>query len=131
MLLPALLSAQTPGASETLPSKTFRREDIAARKSGTLVSRQILKGTTHTGFLVDLHESELAAGEAPHPPHHHVHEELLLIREGLLEVSIGGKTTSLGPGSVAFLASNQEHGWRNVGDAPAKYFVLALGDDKV
>jgi quercetin dioxygenase-like cupin family protein len=130
LLFPALVSAQTPEAGETLPSRTFRREDLAARKSGTIVSRQILKGKTHTGYVVDLHESELAAGEAPHPPHHHVHEELLLIREGLLEVSIGGKTASLGPGSVAFLASNQEHGWRNVGNAPAKYFVLALGDDK-
>ena len=77
-----------------------------------------------------MHESELPAGEAPHPPHSHVHEEMLLIREGLLEVTIGGKTTRLGPGSAAYLASNQEHGWRNVGTETARYFVLALGDDK-
>jgi quercetin dioxygenase-like cupin family protein len=129
-LLPALAAAQTPARNPALPSNTFRHEDIAARKSGTLLSRQMMKGNTHTGYVLDLHESEIAAGEAPHPPHHHVHEELLLIRQGLLEVSIAGKTTRLGPGSAAYLASNEEHGWRNVGNEPARYFVLALGDDK-
>src|SRR5438874_1225247 len=93
--LPALATAQA-----------FRNEDIAPTRNGALVSRQMLKTNTHTGYALDLHESELAAGDAPHPPHHHVHEELLLIREGLLEVTIAGKTTRLGPGSTAYLASN-------------------------
>jgi len=124
-LLPALATAQTSGSSQT-----FRNEDIKPARNGALVSRQMLKGATHTGFPLDLHESELAAGDAPHAAHHHVHEELLLIREGTLEVTIEGKVTRLGPGSTAFLASGQEHGWRNVGNTTARYFVLALGDDK-
>jgi mannose-6-phosphate isomerase-like protein (cupin superfamily) len=56
-----------------------------------------------------------------------VHEELLFIREGELEVTINGQGTRLGPGSCAYLASNDLHGYRNVGTVPAKYFVLALG----
>ena len=92
--------------------------------------RQILKGDTHSGYQIDLHESELPAGRAPHPPHHHVHEEMLIVREGELEVMVAGKTTHLGPGSVAYIASNQEHGWRNAGTTTATYFVLALGGDK-
>lgn len=95
-----------------------------------MVSRQFLKGKTHSGYPIDLHETELPAGKAPHPPHHHVHEEMLLIREGLLEVAIDGKATRLGAGSVAYLASNQQHGWRNVGTTTARYFVLALGSDE-
>jgi mannose-6-phosphate isomerase-like protein (cupin superfamily) len=129
-LLPALAIAQTPSRKEALPSNAFRFEDLPTRQSGAILSRQILQGDTHSGYLIDLHESELPAGEAPHAPHHHVHEEILLIREGLLDVTILGKTTRLGPGSVAYLASNQEHGWRNAGTTTAKYFVLALGDDK-
>jgi quercetin dioxygenase-like cupin family protein len=130
VFLPALPAAQIPPRNKPLASTALRHEDIPVRRSGALVSRQMLRGDTHTGYTIDLHESELAAGEAPHPPHHHVHEELLLIREGLLDVTIAGQTTRLGPGSVAFLASNQEHGWRNAGDSLARYFVLALGDDK-
>jgi len=129
-LLPALASSPTAARAEALPSSTFRHEDIAPRKSGALTSRSMLKGSTHTGYLLDMHESELPAGEAPHPPHSHLHEEMLLIREGQLEITIAGKTTRLSPGSAAYLASNQLHGWRNVGTETARYFVLALGDDK-
>ncbi len=55
---------------------------------------------------------------------------MFLVREGTLEVTIGGQTSRLGPGSVAFVASNDEHGVRNVGRDHAQYFVLALGRDR-
>ncbi|MEO8595417.1 MAG: cupin domain-containing protein [Candidatus Solibacter sp.] len=130
ILLPAMAAAQTGAKADLLPAAAFRYEDLTARKNGTMTSRQMMTGDTHTGYRLDLHETELAAGEMPHAPHRHVHEELLLIREGTLDVTIAGRTTRLGAGSVAYLASNQEHGWKNVGAAPARYFVLALGDDK-
>ena len=47
--------------------------------------------------------------------------------EGTLEVTISGKPTLLGPGSAAFIASNEEHGWRNSGSTRAHYTVIALG----
>src|ERR1035437_8434309 len=92
-LLPALAAAQTTARKAPLPSAAFRYEDLAARKNGTIVMRQILTGDTHSGFTLDLHETELPAGEAPHAPHHHVHEEMLLVREGLLEATIGGRAS--------------------------------------
>jgi len=89
-----------------------------------------LDGVTHTGFHIELHETDLAPGSRPHPPHHHLHEEIFLIRQGTVEVTIAGKSSSLGPGSVAYIASNVEHGIRNAGDQHAQYFVLALGTDR-
>ena len=58
--------------------------------------------------------------------------ELLIemIHEGTLEVTISGRSAKLGPGSVAYVASGEEHGWRNVGTTRAQYFVLALGQEK-
>ena len=91
--------------------------------------RPVLEGQSHTGVAVKLHITELAPGGEPHPPHHHAHEEMLLIREGTLEVTIAGRVSTLGAGSVAFVATNEEHGWRNVGKTRAQYFVLALGRD--
>ena len=44
-----------------------------------------------------------------------------MIRSGMLDVTIGGKTTQLGPGSVAYIASNEEHGWRNTVAGVAEY----------
>jgi quercetin dioxygenase-like cupin family protein len=65
----------------------------------------------------------------PHPPHHHLHEEMFLIREGTLEVTISGKPRRLDAGSVAFVGSNDEHGIRNAGKSPTVYFVVALGKE--
>jgi quercetin dioxygenase-like cupin family protein len=110
-------------------TKAFRFEDLQARESGPIRIYQIFTGATHTGFMLDMHESELAAGQVPHSPHRHAHEELVLMREGTLEVTIAGKMTELGPGSGVYVASNEDHGYRNSGTVPAKYFVLALGQD--
>jgi uncharacterized cupin superfamily protein len=128
-LLPALAAAQTAAPNAKLPSKAYRYEDLAARKGTASVSRQYFKGETHSGYPLDLHESELPAGAAPHPPHHHLHEELVFLRDGELEVNIMGALTKVGPGSVVYFASNEEHGFRNVGTTTARYFVLAIGTD--
>ena len=116
-------TAQTPA----LPSKTYPFDDLPVRNNGANTSRTVLDGKTHGGFPVEIHITELAPGLAPHPPHHHAHEEMIMIREGTLEVTIAGKSAKLGPGSVAYVASNEEHGWQNVGTTRAQYFVLALG----
>jgi quercetin dioxygenase-like cupin family protein len=76
-----------------------------------------------------MHESELAPGQAPHPPHHHIHEEVFVVREGTLEVLLGEKKSIVHPGDVVFIASNLEHGWRNAGQTRARYYLFALGPD--
>jgi mannose-6-phosphate isomerase-like protein (cupin superfamily) len=134
LLLPAIASAQQraqTGAAEkgVLPSKAYPFEELTGRQTATIKSYQILSGDTHSGHRLDLHESELPGGMAPHPPHKHVHEELLFVREGEMEIMINGHATRLGPGSCAYIASNDLHGYRNPGTVPAKYFVLALGAD--
>jgi quercetin dioxygenase-like cupin family protein len=55
---------------------------------------------------------------------------MVIVRDGTIEVTIAGRSANLGPGSAAFVASNEEHGWRNVGTTRAQYFVLAFGQDK-
>ena len=126
ILLPALVAGGAYAQKGKLSSKTFKYEDLPVKPSGQNRQRAILDGETHTGFGIEMHETELAPGLAPHPPHHHAHEEMMMIREGMMEVTIESKTTRLGPGSVVFVASNEEHGWKNVGTDRAKYFVLAL-----
>ncbi len=123
LLMAAGAAAQKPA----LPSKTYRFEDLPVRDTGPTMFRAILDGQTHAGFAIELHETALATSQAPHPPHHHANEELLLILEGTLEVTVAGTASRLGAGSVAYMASQVEHGWRNVGSVPARYFVLALG----
>ena len=130
VLFAALAAGQAAGQNGRLASKTYNFEDLQAEKEGDNSFRAILQGDTHSGVPIELHMTELAPGQAPHPPHHHLHEEMVLMREGTLEVTISGRSATLGPGSVAFVASNEEHGWRNVGTSRAQYFVLAVGRDE-
>jgi mannose-6-phosphate isomerase-like protein (cupin superfamily) len=129
MLLPALaagrLSAQE--SSKRLPSKALRFEDLPVKVSATNRSHAVIDGETHSGFPVEVHVTELPAGQAPHPPHQHVHEEMFLIQTGVLDATVNGKTTRLTPGSVCYVNSGDLHGVVNPGPERAEYFVVALG----
>lgn len=108
-----LVGASVYSADAMKPSKTSFGE-----------VRQVIKGPTATLEQLELHISTLNPGQSPHPPHHHPNEELILIDKGALETLSNGKWERLGPGSVIFNSTESWHGLRNVGDAPAQYFVV-------
>ena len=127
-MLPALLASKAQGsAAMPLRSKVYPFESLSPQVSGPNVFRPVLEGTTHDGFRLALHETNLAPGSMPHPPHHHAYEEVFLIRLGEVVVTIGGQSSTLAAGSVAYVASNEEHSIRNSGSTHAEYFVLELG----
>jgi quercetin dioxygenase-like cupin family protein len=131
--LGALLALAAAGAakaqSPAVASKAFVYEDLPVKVNGANKQRAVLKGDTHSGYRIELHLTELGPGMAPHPPHKHVHEEMLMLQDGVLDVTINGQMTHLTAGSVAYVASNELHGWRNPGPGHAQYFVIALGTD--
>jgi len=132
-LLPAALLPTTirlEGATppdDSLPSATFPFDKLSVHTANNAEIRPVLKGKLATGESLETHETTLPPGGAPHPPHHHVHSEMWLIREGTVELTINGTRYRLGPGSVGFVHSNEEHGITNVGATPATYFVVAVG----
>ncbi len=125
----AAIPAGAQSTSNVLPSKVFVFEDIPVRNSGPEgqnKSRKVMEGSTHGGFYIESHITQLAPGLSPHPPHRHVHEEILMLREGTLDVYINGKTTRATAGSVCYMGSNEEHSVKNVGTTPAMYFIVEL-----
>jgi quercetin dioxygenase-like cupin family protein len=130
-LLPALAAAQSAIAQTkekpTLASKAYRFEDLPEKVNGQNRSRDVFNGKNHSGFPVDIHITELGPGQMPHAAHHHVHEEIVMLQTGLLDVTIEGKLTRVTPGSVVYVNSNEEHGWKNPGPERAQYFVMAIG----
>lgn len=128
-LLPALFAG--PAASDTpvLPSKVYPFDAMTAKTNpeNHMQTRSLFNGITQTGCPIAMHISTLPPGEMPHPPHHHVNEEILMIKEGTVESTIAGQTTRVGPGSVIYINSNDEHGLKNVGGVPALYFVVEIG----
>jgi mannose-6-phosphate isomerase-like protein (cupin superfamily) len=130
LLLPVIAAAANASAQNAqLPAKGYAYGELPVKINGTNKSRAVLKGATHSGCPIELHMTELGPNAAPHPPHHHVHEELVMIHAGTLEVTMSGRTANYGPGSVIYVASGEEHGWKNAGSDRAEYFVIALGSD--
>jgi uncharacterized cupin superfamily protein len=71
-----------------------------------------------------MHVTTLNPGQTSHPPHRHVNEELIILREGQCETLSNGVWVKVSPGSVVFNASNVLHGFRNIGTEPATYHVI-------
>jgi quercetin dioxygenase-like cupin family protein len=113
-----------------LSAKAYRFEDLPVKTDGDNTSHAILAGKTFPGCGILINENNIAPGGVPHPPHHHETAQALLVFEGTFEVTIAGESTRLGPGSVAYLAPNVEHGIKNVGNTRARYFSVTLSGGK-
>jgi quercetin dioxygenase-like cupin family protein len=107
-----------------MTSAAFDWNAIEAKPTKVGARRQFFQSPTATLDELECHVTTVNAGEAPHAAHKHPDEELIIVKEGILESTFNGQTQRLGPGSVIFLASNQMHGFRNVGQTPATYHVI-------
>jgi XRE family transcriptional regulator, regulator of sulfur utilization len=87
-------------------------------------SRAIVRSPTATLDELESHLTTLAPGEDSHPPHRHPQEEMVILKEGVLEARLQGRVERVEAGGVVFLASQEERSVRNVGQTPATYYVI-------
>jgi mannose-6-phosphate isomerase-like protein (cupin superfamily) len=125
--LEALPSQGLSNHDNSIPSTTYPFSELPMKTANGAEIRPVLKGKLATAESLEVHETTLPPGGMPHAAHHHVHSEMWLIREGTVELTINGTSHVMGPGSVGFVHSNDEHGIKNVGTTPATYFVVAVG----
>jgi mannose-6-phosphate isomerase-like protein (cupin superfamily) len=113
----------------SLPSGAFSFEKMPMHVANNSAQiRNAMRGKLDTGEGLEVHETTLPPGGSSTPaPHRHKHSEIWLVREGTLELSVGGKTYVLNAGSVGFARSDEDHAIRNAGNTPATYFLVAVG----
>src|SRR5262245_12459666 len=96
LLLPSLvaagataLDAHTPAPAADnavrkrpgMRSKHFKYDETPVTTNGKNRQKRMFTAKTHTGFKIESHQSDIAPGEVNHPPHQHLREEMMLIRE--------------------------------------------------
>ena len=124
--------AYAPPADPTPLGTTFVDWDsLTPRATPIGLYRAVFDAPTPTLEKFEVHVTTLNPGRISHPPHHHPWEEMLLIIDGNVEVSINGQKHPAGPGSLIFFASNDVHNLANVGDRPATYYVINFYTDLV
>ena len=89
-------AAAAPAADnsvEKLPVMTtqhFKYDQLPVTMNGKNKRLSMFTAKTHTGFKMESHSSDISPGEVNHPPHQHLREEMMLVREGTMELTING-----------------------------------------
>lgn len=124
-LLPLLFVLLTGVAhAQPLASRVYAWQAAAVRKTPAAEQRLLLEGSTRDFKHLRIHATTLPPRQAPHPPHRHADEELIIVKEGALTVTIEGKTQTLGPSGVALMLPGDEHGFENRSDSATTYYVM-------
>ncbi len=118
------LAGQAPNSAPVMGSRVFDWNSLVDKPNATGSVRTVCNTPTATLENLEIHVSTLKPGMMSHPPHRHPNEELIIVRQGTVETLSNGEWIRVGPRSVVFNASNQLHGFKNVGTEPAIYHVI-------
>jgi (S)-ureidoglycine aminohydrolase len=111
--------------TQPIPSQVNHFKDLQIVKEEARNRRQFLDGETTFFGNLEIHTSTLEPGKAPHPSHTHTDvEELIIVKEGKLKMTIKDKSKIVGPGSVAIAIPGEEHGFFNGGETPVTYYII-------
>jgi quercetin dioxygenase-like cupin family protein len=80
---------------------------------------RVLLTTEATGGAISVIMAWHKPGEGPPDHVHFSQEEMFFIVEGTYELTLGGQTSTVGPGALVFIPRNVVHRFKNVGDVTA------------
>jgi len=111
-------------ALEPLRSRVVDWNTLMPTETRTGQRREVFDGPTGTLDRLHGHITTLNPGENTGPLHRHPQEEMVIIKEGTVEVNIDGRKQVAGAGSIVFFGVNENENMTNVGRTPATYLVL-------
>jgi mannose-6-phosphate isomerase-like protein (cupin superfamily) len=87
---------------------------------------KVLLTTEATGGAISVLMGWLKPGEGPGDHVHFNQEEIFFIVEGTYELTVGGQTTTAGPGTIVFIPRTVVHRFKNVGNTTGCMLDLSL-----
>jgi (S)-ureidoglycine aminohydrolase len=118
-----VVSVQAQTSADTLTGKVVHYDQLVATTSHRGTVRQVVNSSTHdlsqlevrsltldTGIIVAAYGSEA--------------DELIIVKDGQLDVAAGDNQKSLGPGGIALFAAGEKYSLENDGKVPATYYLF-------
>ncbi len=84
----------------------------------------VYRSATNMLTELEMHVTTLKPGMTSHAPHQHTDAEIIIVLSGTVEETIFDSPYRAEAGSVIYLASNDLHGIRNVGDTACEYYAI-------
>ena len=120
----AVFAFAQSAAKPLMRSTVFNWSDLKVSSTKVGERRSVFDAPTVTLERFESHITTINPGEAPHAPHRHPEEEMMILKEGTVEMVQNGQTNRVEAGGMIFCASGELHGMRNIGKVPATYYVI-------
>lgn len=112
-------------------SGVYKWSELPIKEGDKRVGRKIMEGSSpHFSFL-EIHATTQDKGAKPAPPHTQENiEELVIVKEGRLKLTMNGKSEVLPKGSVGLIPPMTEQSMENVGEVPLTYYIMMFTSKK-
>ena len=113
------------------PKRSRRHATIVKPEQGLPIKpfgleMQVLLTTEATDGALSVIIGSHKPGEGPPDHVHFSQEEVFFIVEGTYELTVGGQTSTAGPGTIVFIPRNVVHRFKNVGHTTARMLDWSL-----
>lgn len=118
-----VLRAQT----QVLQSGVYRLDSIETQNGLERKTKLKVLGSTTDLAMLSMHSSTLAPGKTNHPPRVLMdREELIIVKEGPITITINDTAKILTTGSIALIEAGDSQSFYNASDKVVSYYVLGF-----
>ena len=109
----------------------YKWSDLPVIQGEDRETRHIMEGTSPHFEYLEIHATTQYPGAKPNKPNANKDiEELIIVKEGFMKVTIGGKSKIIGPESVVLFLPNETHSIENVGEGNLTYYIMSYSSKK-
>ena len=113
-----------PADAPKLTSRVYAFNQLPATSTPVGARRAAFDGPTATVDLAHCHVTTLNPGQRSGEPRVHRQEEIIILKEGTVEVHFDGQQRTARAGDIIFFAANATTHLHNTSDQPATYYVI-------
>ena len=111
------MSQHSTGTASAAPADlkpVIMSEDTAERIRPFGIDMKVMLGAEHTGGMFSAILGEVKPGEGPPSHLHHDRDEYFFVLAGTYRMTVGGKESTIGPGTIAFIPRGTAHAFTNI-----------------